>query len=58
MQSKNYTFRYIIVGDSGVGKTSILHRFEKNQFDSKVMSTIGIDYVRKNLQINQDNIVV
>ena len=30
MQTVNYTFRFIIVGDSGVGKTSILHRFEKN----------------------------
>ena len=49
MSQPNYTFRYIIVGDSGVGKTSILHRFEKNYFDPKVLSTIGIDYVRKNL---------
>ena len=30
-QKKNYNFKYIIIGDAGVGKTSILHHFIFNK---------------------------
>ena len=30
-EKKNYNFKYIIIGDAGVGKTSILHHFIFNK---------------------------
>ena len=43
--SKNEeTIKIIILGNSKVGKTSFLIRFTKNKFDETYLSTIGIDY--------------
>ena len=44
-ESKNEeTIKIIILGDSKVGKTSFIIRFTKNKFDETYLSTIGIDY--------------
>ena len=37
----------ILVGDSGVGKTNLLLRFTKNEFDINTNSTIGVDFATK-----------
>jgi GTPase SAR1 family protein len=42
-----YVFEVIIVGDSGVGKSNLLLRFTKNQFDASSHSTIGVDFATK-----------
>lgn len=34
-------FRLLMLGDSGVGKTCMLHRFTENEFDPSHVSTIG-----------------
>ena len=34
-------------GDSGVGKTSFLYQYTDNQFNSKFISTVGIDFREK-----------
>lgn len=36
--------KIIIVGDSGVGKTNLLKRYTKNDFDSGTRATIGVDF--------------
>lgn len=38
-------FRTSVIGDSGVGKTSILKRMEKNEFDVKHVPTVGVDFI-------------
>jgi small GTP-binding protein len=38
------TFKYIVIGSSGVGKTSILTRFDCNIFRQDVQPTIGVDF--------------
>ena len=35
----------IIVGDGKVGKTSILQRFNKRQFQNQHIRTIGVDFI-------------
>lgn len=42
-----YLVKILIVGNSGVGKTSIITRFAKNQFSHGHLATIGIDYMMK-----------
>jgi GTPase SAR1 family protein len=41
----DYHFKCILVGDSRVGKTSILFRFVDDSFAESCTSTIGIDFV-------------
>ena len=41
----DYVFKVIIVGDSGVGKSSVLLRFADDVFQDNYISTIGVDLV-------------
>jgi len=40
----DHLIKVVLVGDSGVGKTSLLMRFADNTFDNKFIATIGIDF--------------
>ena len=50
------TFKILTIGESGVGKTSILRRFVENKFLKNHLATIGIDFKTKNLIINNQEI--
>lgn len=41
----DYVFKFIIVGDAGVGKSSLLLRFSDGFFQDNYISTIGVDFV-------------
>lgn len=45
----DYLFKLVIVGDSSVGKTSILLRFADDQFSESYLATIGVDFRFKTL---------
>ena len=45
MSSKN-NINLILIGDSAVGKTSLLARFDKNKFIMAKQATMGLDYIR------------
>ena len=38
-----------MVGDSGVGKSSILTKYFDNKFEQNYKTTIGVDFKYKNL---------
>jgi small GTP-binding protein len=40
----NYLFKIALIGDSGIGKSSILIRFTTNNFQEDTQSTIGVDF--------------
>jgi len=42
----------LIIGDSGVGKTNILLRFCEDKFTPNHLSTIGIDFKIKTLDVD------
>ncbi|CAB1335149.1 unnamed protein product [Coregonus sp. 'balchen'] len=44
--------RLLVLGDSGVGKTCLLCRFTDNEFNSSHISTIGVDFKMKTLQVD------
>ncbi|XP_036006998.1 ras-related protein Rab-15-like isoform X1 [Fundulus heteroclitus] len=45
-------FRLLLLGDSGVGKTCMLRRFAEGEFDPSHISTIGVDFKMKTVQID------
>ncbi len=42
----------IVMGDSEVGKTSLLYRYQDNKFSKNHLATVGIDYFTKEEKIN------
>ena len=48
----NYLLKYIVIGDSSVGKSNILLRYTHNQFNEEYQSTIGVEFGAKNIKIN------
>ena len=48
----NYLFKYIIIGDSSVGKSNLLLRYSHNKFTEDYQATIGVEFGAKNTQIN------
>lgn len=49
--SHDYLFKMLIIGDSSVGKSSILLRFCDDEFNEKQASTIGVDFKTKHMQV-------
>ena len=49
----NYLFKYIIIGDSAVGKSNILLRYVHDNFIEEFQSTIGVEFGAKNIQLNE-----
>ena len=52
-QQKKYDFLFklLLIGDSGVGKTCILFRFSDDAFNTTFISTIGIDFKLKTIEL-------
>lgn len=51
-QSYDYLVKILLIGDSGVGKTSLLCRFAEDSFNSSFISTIGIDFKMKTIDVD------
>ena len=45
--------KVMLLGDSNVGKTSIIKRFCKNEFTTSFIATIGLDFETKYIKINK-----
>ena len=51
-----YIFKIIIIGSSGVGKSSILQRYIQKTFNDSFSSTIGVDFFMKTINIGEKSI--
>ena len=52
----DYLFKIVLIGDSGVGKSNLLYRFTRNEFNLESKTTIGVEFSQKNVQIEGKNI--
>ena len=43
----DYLFKIVLLGDSGVGKSNIMTRFTKNEFNLESKTTIGVEFSQK-----------
>ena len=55
---KETILKVIVLGSSQVGKTSILVRYFKNEFNLETLSTIGIDFKTKYFKFDEEKIKI
>ncbi|MHA1309582.1 MAG: Rab family GTPase [Candidatus Helarchaeota archaeon] len=53
---KEYKFKVVLLGDQGVGKTSIIDRYVNNRFKDKYQPTLGVDFLIKDIELNDAKI--
>ena len=53
-----YQVKFIIVGDSGAGKSNIILRFTHNEFKGELFPTLGLEYEKKNLIYNNTDYLI
>ena len=60
MENKEHDllFKLILIGDSCVGKSNILLKYLKNQFNENSKTTIGVEFGTKNIIINNKRIKI
>ena len=50
--------KILILGNSSVGKSSIVVRYTENKFYTTYLATIGVDFVKKVLNINDQEVIL
>ena len=48
------TFKMIIIGPPGVGKSCLLNRFTKDEFREGYTATLGVEFYSKEITIDKD----
>lgn len=46
-----FLFKIVLIGDSGVGKSNLLLRFTRNEFNIESRSTIGVEFATRTVEI-------
>lgn len=52
MDDYDYLFKVLLIGDSSVGKTSVLLRYVDDKFNAEFQTTIGVDFKVSSFQMN------
>jgi Ras-related protein Rab-11A len=51
-----FLFKVVLIGDSGVGKSNLLSRFTRNEFNLDSKSTIGVEFATRSIQVDNKTI--
>ena len=49
-------FKIIIIGESNVGKTSVIKKYTQNKFSGVYLTTVGFDFQDKKINIDDKKI--
>uniref|UniRef100_A0A4W4GI18 small monomeric GTPase n=2 Tax=Electrophorus electricus TaxID=8005 RepID=A0A4W4GI18_ELEEL len=52
MADKSTLLKVILLGDGGVGKSSLMNRYVSNKFDTHLFHTIGVEFLNKELEVD------
>jgi len=48
----DYLFKVVLIGDSGVGKSNLLSRFTRGEFNLDSKSTIGVEFATRSINVD------
>ncbi|CAM6081577.1 unnamed protein product [Calypogeia fissa] len=51
-QSEDYLFKVVLIGDSAVGKSNLLSRYARNEFNLNSKATIGVEFQTQTCEID------
>ena len=54
----DYFFKLVVIGSSGVGKSSLMMRFADDKFEDAYKNTIGVDFKFKTIEINKKRVKI
>ncbi|KAG0140962.1 hypothetical protein CROQUDRAFT_68818 [Cronartium quercuum f. sp. fusiforme G11] len=54
--SYDFLFKVVLIGDSGVGKSNLLSRFTRNEFNMESKSTIGVEFATRSIVVDSKTI--
>jgi len=52
----DYLFKVVLIGDSGVGKSNLLSRFTRNEFNLESKSTIGVEFATRSISVDEKTV--
>jgi small GTP-binding protein len=52
----DFLYKVVLIGDSGVGKSNLLSRFTRNEFNLETKSTIGVEFATRSIQADNKTI--
>ena len=52
---KQVAFKFLLLGDGGVGKTTLLHRYVQGKFLDTSTMTIGVEFLTKQTKLDNTN---
>ena len=55
---KRKLLKVIILGDSGVGKTSLMNQYVQKKFTKEYKATIGADFLTKEIEIDDKTVTM
>lgn len=56
-EKREYLFKVLVIGDLGVGKTSVIKRYVHQVFSQQYRATIGVDFALKIINWDDNNLV-
>lgn len=56
-QEYDYLFKIVLIGDSGVGKSQLLSRFTRNEFNLESKATIGVEFATKTIDAKNNKTI-
>ncbi|KAK7503886.1 hypothetical protein BaRGS_00005009 [Batillaria attramentaria] len=54
MSGKSKLLKVVLLGDGGVGKSSLMNRFVSNKFDAQSFHTIGVEFLNKDVSVDDE----
>lgn len=55
---KKVLLKVIVLGDSGVGKTSLMNQYVNNKFSNQYKATIGADFLTRDVDIGDRRVTM
>lgn len=53
----DYLFKVVMIGDSGVGKSNLLMRYTKGDFNIESKTTIGVEFATKTIKTSNQKVI-